>query len=156
MGIIQSIDSTPQANPEVRTRRGPVLADFEVFFRNERPEVIVHYIAMHTKVGSDCDPIWISKQKLLNSKYGVTEVVPEQERRTKRKLDLPSISEEKRQKDKEEETHKKKQKEEREEEKKKQKKKRKEEEKNKGKKSEKKDVEKEKKKEVEKEMENCK
>ncbi|XP_058782227.1 uncharacterized protein LOC131656544 [Vicia villosa] len=95
MGLIESIGTSPQVNTEVRSRRGLALADFELFFRNELPEVIVQYIAMHKEVGSDCDPIWISKQKLATTATQVPEVVQEKERRTERKLDLPTISEEK-------------------------------------------------------------
>ncbi|XP_058741263.1 uncharacterized protein LOC131613627 [Vicia villosa] len=95
MGLIQSIGTSPQVNTEVRSRRGPALADFELFSRNELPEVIVKYIAMHKEVCSDCDPIWISKQKLATTANQGPEVVQEKERRTKRKPDLPAISEEK-------------------------------------------------------------
>src|SRR4051812_522289 len=67
MGIIQSIGTTPKVNSEVRSRRGLVLADFELFFRNERPEVIFNYITMHKEAGSVCDPIWISNQKIATT-----------------------------------------------------------------------------------------
>ncbi|XP_058751358.1 uncharacterized protein LOC131624436 [Vicia villosa] len=92
MGLIETIGVTPQVNTEVRSRKAPALADFELFFRNEHPEVVVQYIAMHKAEGSDCDPIWISKQNLATTTNQVPELVQEKERRTKRKLDLPEIA----------------------------------------------------------------
>ncbi|XP_058761129.1 uncharacterized protein LOC131634474, partial [Vicia villosa] len=99
MGLIQIIGTAPKPNPNVRNRRGPVLAEFELFFLNEQPDIKVHYLNILKQDGSVDTKMKTSRQKLPSTKDGVIEDFPEaasqKERRTKRKQDVPSISKEK-------------------------------------------------------------
>ncbi|XP_058733079.1 uncharacterized protein LOC131604670 [Vicia villosa] len=102
MNLIKVIGHVPQPILGVRNRRGPVLAEFETLFLNEQPDIKVHYLNV-VKKGSVRDaPAGISRQKASTSKSEASEDVSEaapkvaanKERRTKRKVDLPSVNEE--------------------------------------------------------------
>ncbi|XP_058764386.1 eukaryotic translation initiation factor 3 subunit A-like [Vicia villosa] len=101
--LIQAVEHAPQPIPGIRIRRGPVLAEFEMFFSKELSEVEVKYRKTLKKGSANDAPARVSRQKPSSSKAEVSEDVPEvvpevahhKERRTKRKHDLPSVNEEK-------------------------------------------------------------
>ncbi|XP_058741140.1 uncharacterized protein LOC131613491 [Vicia villosa] len=99
MGLIQAIGTAPKPDPNVRTRRGPVLDEFELFFQNELPEVKVHYLNVLKQNGSVDNKMRTSRQKLPSTKDGIVEefleAASQKERRTKCKQDVPSVGKEK-------------------------------------------------------------
>ncbi|XP_058760782.1 ATP-dependent RNA helicase DBP3-like [Vicia villosa] len=86
MNLIETIAAPPSVDHEILTRKAPALADFELFFRNEHPNVVVSYLKLCKKEGSAYDPVWISNQNLFTTADLVLET-EDQKKKKKRKQD---------------------------------------------------------------------
>ncbi|XP_058752247.1 uncharacterized protein LOC131625404 [Vicia villosa] len=58
MKLITSVTSPPRVVNEIRTRRTPV-DDFQLFFKEEHPKVILFYLESCLKDNSEVDPAWL-------------------------------------------------------------------------------------------------
>src|SRR3954462_6842748 len=103
MKVIDTIIKTPQPLSGTRSRRDPVLADFETFFRSEVPVVRTRYLKSLKEDEGVKDqekgaPAKVGRKKTSRAAASedVSEVSPQddekKERRTKRKFDHPSVN----------------------------------------------------------------
>ncbi|XP_058782158.1 uncharacterized protein LOC131656459 [Vicia villosa] len=74
MKLIETITATPRVVNEILTRRVLALADFEMFFKNDHPSIVLYYLEKCQKEGSEYDPVWKNKKK--SSGISITESVP--------------------------------------------------------------------------------
>ncbi|XP_058725930.1 uncharacterized protein LOC131597240 [Vicia villosa] len=81
MNLIETIAATPSVDHEILTIRAPALADFELFLKNEHPNIVVKYMKLCKEEGSAYDPVWISNKELLTT----ADQVPEKEEEKKKK-----------------------------------------------------------------------
>ncbi|XP_058784283.1 hydroxycinnamoyl-CoA:piscidic acid hydroxycinnamoyltransferase-like [Vicia villosa] len=97
MNLIETIAAPPSVDNEILTKKAPALAVFELFFRNEHPNVVVSYLKLCKEEGSAYDLMWISKQKLFTTADLIPEI-EEQKKKKKRKQEQSERRKEKKEK----------------------------------------------------------
>ncbi|XP_058746336.1 nucleolar protein 58-like [Vicia villosa] len=81
MDLIETIASTPSVDHAILTKKSPALADFELFLKNEHPNIVVSYLKLCKEQGSAYDPVWISNRQL----FTIVDLIPETEEQKKKK-----------------------------------------------------------------------